>query len=254
MKYSSFTSQQLAHEHSLKNVLTDLYQHNEFMESISSMVDLGCQNEALDLQWWANAEINDDTHAPLGIKCIGVNILDKLNVKHKGISFQRQDVQEFNQNKKSFDVLWCYDVLQYLTNPYQALANWWHIASQDAMMVIAVPQTTNVEFNMLEYNAQMNHKYHFTMPMLIYMLAVNGWDCKSGFFKKGIGDPWLYAIVYRSNIKPMDPAVTNLYNLVEDTELLPEVASKSIVKYGMLRQKDLLLPWLDKSNMLMAQQ
>ncbi len=122
------------------------------------------------------------------------------------------------------------------------------------MMVIAVPQTTNVEFNMLEYNAQMNHKYHFTMPMLIYMLAVNGWDCNSGFFKKGIGDPWLYAIVYRSNIKPMDPAVTNLYNLVEDTELLPEVASKSIVKYGMLRQKDLLLPWLDKSNMLMAQQ
>jgi SAM-dependent methyltransferase len=240
MKYTSFTSQQLAHEHSLKNVLTDLYQHNEFMESISNMVDLGCQSEALD--------------TPLGIKCIGVNILDKLNVKHKGISFQQQDVQEFNKNKKLFDVLWCYDVLQYLTNPYQALANWWHVASQDGMMIIAVPQTTNVEFNMLEYNAQMNHKHHFTMPMLIYMLAVNGWDCKSGFFKKDIGDPWMYAIVYRSDVEPMDPAITNLYSLAEETELLPESAVKSIHKYGMLRQRDLLLPWLDKSNMWMEQQ
>jgi hypothetical protein len=163
-------------------------------------------------------------------------------------------VQEFNQNKKPFDVLWCYDVLQYLTNPYQALANWWHVASQDAMMIIAVPQTTNVEFNMLEYNAQMNHKHHFTMPMLIYMLSVNGWDCKSGFFKKGIGDPWMYAIVYRSNVEPMNPAITNLYNLAEETDLLPESAVKSIHKYGMLRQRDLLLPWLDKSNMWMEQQ
>ena len=254
MKFTSFTSQQLAHDHSVKNILTDLYQHDEFMESISSMVDLGCQTEALDLQWWANAEINDDTRAPLSIKCIGVNQIDKLIVKHKGISFQRQDVQEFNKNKKLFDVLWCYDVLQFLTNPYQALANWWHVAAQDAMMVIAVPQTTNVEFNMLEYDARLNHKHHFTMPMLIYMLAVNGWDCNSGFFKKGIDDPWLYAIVYRSNVKPMDPAITNLYNLVEDTELLPECAVNSINKYGMLRQKDLLLPWLDKSNMQMEQQ
>jgi len=254
MKYSSFTSQHLAHEHSQKNVLTDLYEYNEFMESISMMVDLGCQSEALDLQWWANAETNDDTHEPLGIKCIGVNQIDKLVVKHKGISFQRQDVQEFNKNKKLFDVLWCYDVIQYLTHPYQALANWWHVAAQDAMMIIAVPQTTNVEFNMLEYNAQINHKYHFTMPMLIYMLAVNGWDCKSGFFKKHIGDPWMYAIVYRSNTEPMNPALTNLYNLAEETDLLPESAVKSIHKYGMLRQRDLFLPWIDKSNMWMEQQ
>ena len=254
MKFTSFSSQQLAHDHSVKNILTEIYKHNEFMESISRMVDLGCQSEGLDLQWWANAETNDDSFTPLEIKCTGVNSIDKLIVKHKGITFQKGNVQDFNKTKKPFDVLWCHDVLQYLTNPYQALANWWHVASQDAMMIIAVPQTTNVEFNMLEYNAQMNHKHHFTMPMLIYMLAVNGWDCKSGFFKKGIGDPWMYAIVYRSNVEPMNPAITNLYNLAEETDLLPESAVKSIHKYGMLRQRDLLLPWLDKSNMWMEQQ
>jgi len=254
MKFSSFSSQQLAHDHSVKNILTDIYKHNEFMESISRMVDLGCQSEGFDLQWWANAETNDDSFTPLEIKCTGVNSIDKLIVKHKGITFQKGNVQDFNKTKKPFDVLWCYDTLQYLINPYQALANWWHIAAQDAMMIIAVPQTTNVEFNMLEYNAQMNHKHHFTMPMLIYMLAVNGWDCKSGFFKKDIGDPWIYAIVYRSNVEPMDPAITNLYNLAEETDLLPNSVIKSIQKYGMLRQRDLFLPWLDKSNIWMEQQ
>lgn len=253
MKYSSFTSQQLAHEHSL-NILNQLYEHNEFMESISNMVHIGCQNEALDLQWWANAVINDDTNTPLNIKCIGVNQIQSLNVSHKNISFQRQDIHEFNKNKKLFDVIWCYDILQFLPNPYQALANWWHIAQQDAMMVVAVPQTTNVEFNTLEYNVNLNHKHHFTMPLLIYMLAVNGWDCASGFFKKEITDPWIYAIVYKSDTSPMNPADTNLYNLIEDTNLLPKSIVQSITKYGMLRQKDLFLPWLDRSNMLMAQQ
>ena len=254
MKFSSFTSEQLAHEHSVKNVLSYLYEQNEFMESIGNMVDIGCQREALDLQWWANAEYNDATNTPLNIKCIGVNDIEGLNVKHKGISFQRQDVQNFKENKKKFDVLWCYDTLQWLTNPYDALANWWHIAQKDAMLVIAVPQTTNVEFNELEFNASMNHKHHFTMPILIYMLAVCGWDCKDGFFRKQINDPWIYAIVYKSTQKPMDPANTNLYNLVDNTDLLPPSAVKSITKYGMLRQRDLLLPWLDRSNMWMEQQ
>jgi hypothetical protein len=224
------------------------------MESISNMVHIGCQDEAFDLQWWANAVVNDDTNTPLDIKCIGVNQIPGINVKHKNISFQRQEIQEFKKNKKLFDVLWCYDILQFLINPYQALENWWHVAQKDAMLVIAVPQTTNVEFNSLEYNAKMNQKHHFTMPMLLYMLAVNGWDCASGFFKKGINDPWIYAIVYKSDISPMNPADTNLYTLIEDTNLLPESAIKSITKYGMLRQKDLFLPWLDKSNMLMEQQ
>ena len=52
----------------------------------------------------------------------------------------------------------------------------------------------------------------------------------------------------------MNPQTTNLYNLIEDTELLPDVAAKSIEKYGMIRQKDLVLPWLDSNNMDMAQQ
>ena len=122
------------------------------------------------------------------------------------------------------------------------------------MLIVAVPQTTNVRFNILEYNVHLEQKYHYTMPQLIYMLAVSGWDCRSGFFKKDINDPWMYALVYRSNIEPMDPKTTNLYKLAGDTDLLPKSAEDSISKYGYLRQRDLMLPWLDKNNMWMEQQ
>ena len=254
MQFSSFSSSQEKFDHCHENIISYLYEYDSFMESVGRVAGLGSDKEALDMQWWANATTRDQQQLPLNIKCTVISEIINLNVKHKNISLQRESFEKPSKVKKPFDILWAYDILQYVTNPYTLLANWWNIATTDSMLVIAVPQTTNIEFNKQEYHTRTNHKHHFTMPMLIYMLAVNGWDCKSGFFKKDIGDPWMYAIVYRSDVEPMDPAITNLYNLAEETDLLPDSAIKSIHKYGMLRQRDLFLPWLDKSNMWMEQQ
>jgi len=250
---SSFGSPQEKQEHSFKNVLSYMYGYDDFMDSVGRVVDLGCDVEATNMLWWANATTRDETQTPLGIKCIGVNTFEKLNVKHNSISYQNYDIESLNSVKKPFDIVWCYDQLQYLLNPYQALSNWWYIADTDAMLVLAVPQTVNTEYHIQEYNLALSHKYHYTMPQLIYMLAVSGWDCRSGFFKKTPGDPWLYAIVYKSNIEPMDPKETNIYKLAEQTELLPQCAVDGIHKYGKLRQRDLILPWLDKNIMIMEQ-
>lgn len=250
---SSFGSPHEKHEHSFKNVLSYMYEYDDFMDSVGRVIDLGCDVEATDMLWWANATTRDETQTPLGIKCVGVNTFEKLNVKHNNISYQNHDIESLNRVKRTFDIVWCYDQLQYLLNPYQALSNWWHIAEKDAMLVIAVPQTVNTEYHIQEYNLSLGHKYHYTMPQLIYMLAVNGWDCRSGFFKKTPGDPWLYAIVYKSNVEPMDPKETNIYKLVEETELLPQCAVDGIHRYGKLRQRDLVLPWLDKNITIMDQ-
>ena len=250
---SSFGSPHEKHEHSFKNVLSYMYEYDDFMDSVGRVIDLGCDVEATDMLWWANATTRDETQTPLGIKCVGVNTFEKLNVKHSSISYQNHNIESLNRVKRTFDIVWCYDQLQYLLNPYQALSNWWHIANKDAMLVLAVPQTVNTEYHIQEYNLSLGHKYHYTMPQLIYMLAVSGWDCRSGFFKKTPGDPWLYAIVYKSNVEPMDPKETNIYKLVEETELLPQCAVDGIHKYGKLRQRDLVLPWLDKNLMVMEQ-
>lgn len=84
------------------------------------------------------------------------------------------------------------------------------------------------------------------------MLAVTGWDCASGFFRKPANEPWLSAVVYRSDTEPMDPK-TSWYKLV-DTGLLPKSAEISINKHGYLDQQDLVLPWLDKNLYWYGQQ
>ena len=78
------------------------------------------------------------------------------------------------------------------------------------------------------------------------MLAVTGRDCAGGFFRKLAEDPWLHAMVYRSDQEPRDPRTTTWYELA-DSGLLPESAVRGIMKRGYLRQRDLTLPWIDKS-------
>jgi hypothetical protein len=80
------------------------------------------------------------------------------------------------------------------------------------------------------------------------MLSVAGWDCAGGFFKKHINDPWLHAVVYKSQHQPMNPKTTSWYELA-DRKLLPESAEQCVKRFGELRQQELIVPWLDKSLM-----
>jgi hypothetical protein len=140
-----------------------------------------------------------------------------------------------------------------MTNPLQCLANWWKVTADSGMLALILPQTTNMEFNHEAFDLPSGCYYNHTLTSLIYMLATTGWDCRSGFFLKRSTDPWLHAIVYKSSQAPRDPRHTSWYDLV-DSGLLPDSANKSITKYGYLRQRDLVLPWLDKSFQWLGKQ
>jgi hypothetical protein len=114
------------------------------------------------------------------------------------------------------------------------------------MLAIVVPQTTNFQARQQAFSQATGVYYHHTLVSLIHMLAVAGWDCRSGFFKKMPNDPWLHAVVYKSSYKPMNPKSTTWYELV-DKQLLPESADACVNRHSELRQQELLLPWLDKS-------
>jgi hypothetical protein len=78
------------------------------------------------------------------------------------------------------------------------------------------------------------------------MLALTGWDCRAGFFKKTPDDPFIHAVVYKSDQEPRDPKTTRWYDLAE-AGLLPKSAEEIVNSIGYLHQKDLVLPWLNKS-------
>ena len=121
------------------------------------------------------------------------------------------------------------------------------------MLVLIVPQTTNIEYNVQCFDLRDGQYYNHTMVSLIYMLAVNGFDCRDGFFYKPTNEPWLHAVVNKGNRAPRDPRSTRWINLVEDN-LLPRTVADSVHRWGYVKQQDLVLPWLDRSLHAMREQ
>jgi len=250
---TQFSSPELSHQHSLET-LNGLYEYDDFMQSITNVVDMGC-GAGHDLEWWATRTTRDESARPLNIKCLGVDQKPELAMAHKyrNIRYSSRDFEQpFPPQKIKYDVVWSHDSFQYAINPVATLSNWWSAMSDGGMLAVVIPQTTNLEFNVQAYDQYDYCYYNWTMTSLIHSLAVSGFDCSSGFFKKNTTDCWLHAVVYKSKHKPMDPRSTTWYQL-SDLDLLPESAMRSVQRHGHVRQRDLLLPWLDKSLMSMAQ-
>lgn len=241
-----FTSPQASHAHSLRT-LNLFYEYDDFMASLSTVADMGC-GQGLDLEWWVTRTTRDELATPLGIKCIGIDLPDNMSMaqRYKNITYHQHDFEKPVPLPHKIDLIWCHDAFQYAINPIQTLTNWYNMTTEGAMLCLIVPQTTNLEFNHQAFDQQDYCYYNWTMVSLIHILTICGWDCSSGFFLKEPDDPWLHAIVYKSTHKPMDPRTTRWYHIAEK-DLLPKSAKDSVMKHGYLRQRDLLLPWLDRS-------
>jgi len=244
-----FVSPNESHQHSLQTLNT-LYEFDDFMQSIGTLCDMGC-GSGLDLGWWATRTTRDlENPRPLNIRCTGIDLAPKPAsfADRRGMRHVVQDIEEpiIRPGIKPFDVIWCHDTFQYMLNPLQTLRNWREATAVNGMLCIIVPQTTNLEFNFQAFDQPNGVYYNWTLVGLIHALAVTGWDCAGGFFRKQMDDPWLHAIVYRSEHGPLDPRTATWYDLAA-AGLLPESAVRGITKYGYLRQRDLTLPWLDKS-------
>lgn len=253
MKPMTFSTVRDSHQHSLQT-LDHLYQYDDFMMSISTMADLGC-GQGADLEWWATRTTRDDDPRPLEIRCTGIDVVESVPVAdlYNNVTYLRHDFeQSFPPLKRTFDVLWCHDSFQYVIDPFATLKHWLEITSQDGMLALVVPQCTNLEYRTQAFD-QRDYVYHnWTMVSLLHVLAVSGWDCSSGFFRKQPDDPWLHSVVYKGEFEPLDPRTTRWYHLAEQGRL-PASAVQSIEKHGYLRQRDLVLPWLDKSVTWMGQ-
>ena len=249
MSIEQFSSVDQVHAHALKT-LTALQQYDTFMESIDTLAVLGCGKEGLDLEWWATRTTRDEEDPlPLNIKCTGIDVVDKCKVskKYDNVVYRKHEYFEKDQPvNDEFDVVWAHNVFHRSVDPLRTLGHWWRMTAPGGMLAMVVPHYTNFEFNKVAFEQPSYSYFNHTMVSLIYMLAVNGWDCASGFFKKVPGDPWISAVVYKSSQEPRDPRTTSWYDLV-DAKLLPQTADKSIKKHGFLVQQDLVLLWLDKN-------
>lgn len=241
-----FNTPEESHAHSLE-MLELFYDHDDFMDSITSILDLGC-GEGLDINWWATATSRDDNPIPHNYRCFAVDKNLKKFSHAPNVRTFEADMVDYIISRP-VDLIWCHNALQYVENPAQALRKMWHLLQPGGVLILAVPQTVNIEYNRWASKCLPGQPFSFTISNLIYMLAASGFDCLDGMFTKKADDPWLWALVYKSDHEPVKTDETTWYELLEK-DLLPTKAKDAIFAKGYLDQSQLITRWIDNSIVL----
>lgn len=241
----SFPNPYYSHEHSLE-ILNLLYGYDSFLDSLQVVADFGC-GSGLDAQWWAELETRDDPPVPRGYKVYALDRdLSKVEPDARNVPGIRWIEQDFEKAEvpERIDLLWCHDSFQYVTNPLATLAQWNSQMNKDGMLVMSLPQNINYVYNKIQFKTHSYSYFNYTIPNLIYMLAVNGFDCRDAYFYKNMYSNWINLAVYKTT-EPMDPRKTSLFELA-DQGLLNDSTVASLTTHGHIRQEDIVFPWLDK--------
>ena len=240
-----FKNANFSHSHSLE-ILEALREHDTFMDSVTTVADFGC-GSGMDILWWATRETRDEPPEPLNYLCYAV---DKdpaqFNLEpHKNIMFIEGNFEK-RVLSREVDVIWCHDAFQYAVNPLATLAVWNQQLVTNGMLYIGIPLHGYSHLNRWQFLSRSYEYYHHTFLSMVYMLAVNGFDCKDAYFRKRKDDAWLHSVVFKTG-EPMDPATTSWHDLVE-RKLVHDSIGNSILTHGYPRLEDVFYPWLDRDN------
>lgn len=233
-----------SHDHSL-STLDLIYQYDSFLDNLTTICDMGC-GAGKDAAWWATLETRDDPPEPRNYKVYAVDLVDRIEPEVRDLPNIIPVIDNFENRiiPVGIDLIWCHDAFQYVLDPMNTLKNWNLQMNINGMLMMTIPLTATVVYNRSNIRTYDHMYFCHTLPTIIYMLAVNGFDCKDAYFCKKPDDNWLHVAVYKST-EPLDPRKTRLYDLAEK-DLLHPSAVKSLTAHGFLRQEDLIYPWLDK--------
>lgn len=231
-----------------QHILNYIREYDSFLDSLKTIAVMGC-GTGEDVTWWATLETRDDPPEPYNYKVFAVDRDASKLASIPSLSNIHKLERDFNNVCLPIptDLMFSHDCLQYSSNPLATLKVWNEMMNVNGMLVLSVPQHSGVEHNRYYSRTHSGCYYHYTPTNLIYMLAVNGFDCRDAYLLKKFGDPWINIAVYKSTVKPMDPSTTSWTDLVSLGLLHPSIEN-SIVQYGYLRQEDIVMPWLDREN------
>jgi len=245
----TFKNEFESHEHSLQT-LDQLYEYDSFLDSLTTIADFGC-GTGRDVQWWANLMTRDDPPRPRNYKVYACDhAVDKLlddevreyaNVHPAQIDLDSDDPPL----SVEVDFIWSHNTFQYMTNPMRTLGAWSRQLVENGMLMMVFPQSTYTKYGHEEvvYSTSQLY-YNHNLIHMIYMLAVNGFDCGDAYMKKELDDPWIHVAVYKSH-EPMNPKTTTWFDLA-DKDLINKTFVECLNKYGYIRQDKILTQWIDK--------
>lgn len=237
-----------SHQHSLKT-LELLYGYDSFLDSLESVADFGC-GTGTDAKWWATLETRDDPPEPRNYITYAVDknltYIDPTLQNLENLYIVNTDIDSTEVPiPRLVDLIWCHNTFHLITDPLKVLGTWNRQLSVNGMLILIFPQAIHYKYNRLQNNGYNGCYYNHNLINLMYMLAVNGFDCRDAYFLTEENDPWISAAVYKTEIEPMDPKTTSWYDLAE-MNLINDSVITCLNKYGYVKQEEIITTWLDK--------
>lgn len=232
--------------HSL-TLLNLIQQYDTFLDSLRHIAIMGC-GASQDVEWWATLQNNDSPPQPYNFACHAVDIDGSKLAQIPNLKNIYKHNEQFDKEHLfpvPIDFIFSHDCLQYSINPLHTLKMWNKYLNPNGMLLLSVPQHTGIEYGRQYSRSYSGCYYHYTPVSLIYMLAVNGFDCRDAYLLKRFQDPWINVAVYKSDIPPMDPATTSWFELIDKNLLHPTIVD-SLNTNSFLKQEEICMPWLDK--------
>lgn len=231
-----------------QSVLDMLAIYDDFMSQLEVIADMG-SGAGHHAKWWATQDpvVGGRPYRYTVLAVDDQVALDNRN-RQTNIRQIRQDWNDTNIQKNKVDLIWCYNSFQHAIDPFKTLAHWWDIMREDAMLMLAIPQSSWIDdLSRWQVESKSGTYYSWNMVTLIQALATSGFDCREGFLRQRQHDPWLWAAVYKSKHRPMDRRNTTWYDLLEK-KLIPVAAEPCIMKLGYLKLEHLTVEWLDRQR------
>jgi len=228
-------------------VLKLLGEHHDFMESLSSIAIME-DPTGDDAAWWSDYRFDPaDKSSKLDVE---ISVYGKQNRirnvnKRSNMRFVNCDIGNTRAAPNTYDLIWAKNCLNTTSNPLQTLRHWWSLLKEDGMLCLSVPQTAFIdELSRWQIHSYSGQYFSWNIVNLIQMLAVNGFDCRDAHFKQQQHNPHIWAAVYKSSVKPMEPDSTNWYQL-QAANLTPRSLDACIQSFGYVRHEFLKVEWLD---------
>lgn len=136
--------------------------------------------------------------------------------------------------KNTYDAIWSHHCLEHIQNPVQALCSWRKMLKPKGRLFLTVPEIGLVMSS--------GHINNFNIPLLIYFLAMAGFDCSEKCFTKSRSH--LRANVRLSEFYDpnTDGVITSLSELARRGLFSPTIR-QAIEKDGRFSAKDIHLDW-----------
>ena len=136
---------------------------------------------------------------------------------------------------ESFDAAWTHHAFEHIRDPLGALLEVSRVLKPNGYLFFTVPDTDGV--------VSSGHINRYDMPLVVYQLAMCGFDTLTGCFGK-----------FRSHLRAVVQKIDTPKRLCSDVQVLlasgrlPNSVGQDVMETGRFRKSSLVTKWLDGST------